>query len=608
MDGEQRLMMEDAAEDKFPEGLRVLAVDNDCVCLMELDALLRRCKYNPTIVMDAKTALKMLRAGKEKFDLVITDVSMPDMDGFKLLEIIGLEMDLPVIMLSADSDKKSVMKGINHGACDYLVKPVHTNELKNIWQHVESRRYSEAISHVSGDDDDQGVQPGTAAKSIDGDDTDENRESTHTCTTQKKLRVAWTIELHKKFIEAINQIGLDRASPKKILELMNVGHLTRHHISSHLQKYKLYLKRVNSSPLGGAYERWNSSMNNLESFMHNHEHGRMGVSSGGIASWSPNHFGAEGHFGQHTNTQSSLCTVSLIHGGRRPGYLVPQTPNVRRFSGFADAPVNLHNRILNGIRTSGGGRPAQTNEYQVQPLESIFQYHTHMNAPSTRVVESTGNLHRGGTSLVPSQVNIPRINQLASYAMPSRPMLLQNQMSPLISNTTSVAGFNEQIVPLNIPINPSSIGMLNADISAPMAPPQFVNGESITTLVSGFSEQMAQFSIASNMGSDGMMLNGNSAPPVGRTSMEVTDMVNYARNSSTLSNHRTVGFGTMTHMHDAGDAASILHVQEGTIDQQALSDRLNGINALSSGDISNLINDDFIGEDATWMDNDTYVG
>ncbi|KAI4969641.1 hypothetical protein ZWY2020_000555 [Hordeum vulgare] len=462
MDGEQRLMMEDAAEDKFPEGLRVLAVDNDCVCLMELDALLRRCKYNPTIVMDAKTALKMLRAGKEKFDLVITDVSMPDMDGFKLLEIIGLEMDLPVIMLSADSDKKSVMKGINHGVCDYLVKPVHTNELKNIWQHVESRRYSEAISHVSGDDDDQGVQPGTAAKSIDGDDTDENRESTHTCTTQKKLRVAWTIELHKKFIEAINQIGLDRASPKKILELMNVGHLTRHHISSHLQ--------------------------------------------------------------------------------------------------------------------------------------------------SSMQVESTGNLHRGGTSLVPSQVNIPRINQLASYAMPSRPMLLQNQMSPLISNTTSVAGFNEQIVPLNIPINPSSIGMLNADISAPMAPPQFVNGESITTLVSGFSEQMAQFSIASNMGSDGMMLNGNSAPPVGRTSMEVTDMVNYARNSSTLSNHRTVGFGTMTHMHDAGDAASILHVQEGTIDQQALSDRLNGINALSSGDISNLINDDFIGEDATWMDNDTYVG
>lgn len=48
-----------------------------------------------TAVTDANTALDMLR--ERKFHLVITDVVRPDIDGFKLLELIGLEMDIPVI-------------------------------------------------------------------------------------------------------------------------------------------------------------------------------------------------------------------------------------------------------------------------------------------------------------------------------------------------------------------------------------------------------------------------------------------------------------------------------------------------------------------------------
>lgn len=55
------------------------------------------CGLTVTTTNHAKTALKMLRENKNRFDLVISDVHMPDMDGFKLLELVGLEMDLPVI-------------------------------------------------------------------------------------------------------------------------------------------------------------------------------------------------------------------------------------------------------------------------------------------------------------------------------------------------------------------------------------------------------------------------------------------------------------------------------------------------------------------------------
>ncbi|GJM84985.1 hypothetical protein PR202_ga00707 [Eleusine coracana subsp. coracana] len=96
--------------DGFLAGLRVLAVDDDNVCLKILEMQLRHCKYNVTAVTHAETALEMLRARKDgdQFDLVISDVHMPDMDGFKLLELVGLEMDIPVITLKEGSNNRRI--------------------------------------------------------------------------------------------------------------------------------------------------------------------------------------------------------------------------------------------------------------------------------------------------------------------------------------------------------------------------------------------------------------------------------------------------------------------------------------------------------------------
>ncbi|KAF3446216.1 hypothetical protein FNV43_RR11395 [Rhamnella rubrinervis] len=252
--------------DQFPVGMRVLAVDDDPTCLLLLETLLRRCQYHVTTTSQAVMALKMLRENKSKFDLVISDVHMPDMDGFKLLELVGLEMDLPVIMLSANGDTKLVMKGITHGACDYLLKPVRIEELKNIWQHVIRRKKTDPKDHNnSGNQDkfhigsceggpesagtgisDQNGKLSKKRKDQNDDEDEENDENGNDedPSSQKKPRVVWSVELHRKFVAAVNQLGIDKAVPKKILDLMNVEKLTRENVASHLQKYRLYLKRI----------------------------------------------------------------------------------------------------------------------------------------------------------------------------------------------------------------------------------------------------------------------------------------------------------------------------------------------------------------------------
>ncbi|GFR44689.1 hypothetical protein Agub_g5987 [Astrephomene gubernaculifera] len=244
----------------FPAGLRLLVVDDDPVCLKLVEQMLRKCSYEVTTCANATMALRLLREKNTEYDLVLSDVYMPDMDGFKLLEVVGLEMDLPVIMMSSNGDTSNVFRGVTHGACDYLIKPVRLEELRNLWQHVVRRRRQHAQEVDSDEqsqerDEDQsrnkrkadaagflhdqyrgGLNGGGGSGAADELGLDGG--------SNKKARVVWSVEMHQKFVNAVNQLGIDKAVPKKILEIMGVDGLTRENVASHLQKYRLYLRRV----------------------------------------------------------------------------------------------------------------------------------------------------------------------------------------------------------------------------------------------------------------------------------------------------------------------------------------------------------------------------
>ncbi|XP_022732439.1 transcription factor LUX-like [Durio zibethinus] len=62
--------------------------------------------------------------------------------------------------------------------------------------------------------------------------------------TLKRPRLVWTPQLHKRFVDVVAHLGIKNAVPKTIMHLMNVEGLTRENVASHLQKYRLYLKRM----------------------------------------------------------------------------------------------------------------------------------------------------------------------------------------------------------------------------------------------------------------------------------------------------------------------------------------------------------------------------
>ena len=59
----------------------------------------------------------------------------------------------------------------------------------------------------------------------------------------KRPRLVWTQALHQRFVEAVKSLGDRKAVPKNIMQHMAVEGLTRENVASHLQKYRLYMKR-----------------------------------------------------------------------------------------------------------------------------------------------------------------------------------------------------------------------------------------------------------------------------------------------------------------------------------------------------------------------------
>ena len=107
---------------------RILLVEDEEHLLEALKLNLELEGYHVTTATDGKKALKLFK--EERLNLVILDVMIPEIDGFKVAETIRLEnADVPIMFLTAKNTSEDRVAGLKRGADDYLTKPFNLEEL-----------------------------------------------------------------------------------------------------------------------------------------------------------------------------------------------------------------------------------------------------------------------------------------------------------------------------------------------------------------------------------------------------------------------------------------------------------------------------------------------
>lgn len=107
---------------------KILIVDDDPSCLAIAKRTLET-KFEVITAASGEEALRILK--KNAPDLAVLDIYMPEMDGFELMKRIREMCDVPVVFLTADSDKSLEERCFNEGAMDFITKPVTSTILIN---------------------------------------------------------------------------------------------------------------------------------------------------------------------------------------------------------------------------------------------------------------------------------------------------------------------------------------------------------------------------------------------------------------------------------------------------------------------------------------------
>lgn len=122
--------------------MKIMLVEDNEAIIMGLEYLLVQEKYEILTARKVSEAERIL--SKESCDLVLLDISFPDGNGFELCKKIKQDSQIPIIFLTASEEESDVVKGLDMGADDYVIKPFRNRELVSRIRRVLCRNGKES--------------------------------------------------------------------------------------------------------------------------------------------------------------------------------------------------------------------------------------------------------------------------------------------------------------------------------------------------------------------------------------------------------------------------------------------------------------------------------
>ncbi|MBI2427349.1 MAG: response regulator [Ignavibacteriales bacterium] len=106
---------------------QILVIDDEIQMRRLLRTTLESAGYNVTLAENAIDGIR--NAETHRYDAIVLDLGLPDIDGIEVLKKIRVWAQYPIIILSARTSEEDIVTGLDSGANDYLTKPFRTSEL-----------------------------------------------------------------------------------------------------------------------------------------------------------------------------------------------------------------------------------------------------------------------------------------------------------------------------------------------------------------------------------------------------------------------------------------------------------------------------------------------